>query len=372
MRVADQVLPEVVVTSDASPIDALLADPDVSGIMVNGPHRIFAQRHGRTEPVDAQFVDDAHLRAVIGALLATVGRFVNEANPVIAARLLDGSRVDAVVPPIAVDGPMLTIHKAFHDVQSVDEVIAAGTLRRGVAYLLAACVRGRLDVVVSGASGVGKTTTLNMLAQFLPADERIATIEEVAELTLAQHHVLRLEARPATTSGLPAVTLRDLIRTAERLRPDRIVVGEVRDCAAIDLLQAMSTGYDGSLTTVNATSPQEALRRFETLALLAAPELPAHVIRGELASTIDLIVHQARLRDGTRRVTHVTEVLGMDGTGIQTQDLFVFDHAAGQDEHGRLRGGLVYTGLRPRLLDRLSAAGIAVPHGLFGLPVGLR
>ncbi len=348
----------------SSPIEALLADPDVSEIMVNGPYRIFAQRHGRTERVEARFADDSHLRATIGAL---VGQLLDETNPVIAVRLPDGTRIDAVVPPIAVDGTMLTIRKTSRDIRTIDDLISSGTVRRAVAYLLAACVRGRLDILVSGLSGTGKSTTLNVVAQFVPPAERIATVEEIAELDLGLPHVLRLEARQPLAAGPVEVTVRDLIRTALRLRPDRLVVGEIRDGAALDLLQATATGHDGALATINASSPRDALARFATLAQLAAPDIPAQAIRAELASSFDLIVHQARLRDGTRRVTHVTEVLGMDGTEIRTQDLFVFDYAAGQDERGRLRGGLVYTGLRPRLIDSLAEAGIAVPHGLFGL-----
>jgi pilus assembly protein CpaF len=353
------------------PLAALLADPAVSEVMVNGPRRVFVRRGGRTEPIDARFVDDLHLRRVIDGLLARVGRHVDEANPVIDVRLPDGTRLHAVVPPIAMDGAMLTIRKKSAECYGVDDLIATGTVRRAIAYFLAACVRGRLDVLVSGGPGVGKTTTLNVLAQFLPTDERIITIEEVAELRLSQQHVLRLESRPAAVAGPAEVTVRDLVRVAHRMRPDRIVVGELRDGAALELLQAMSTGHDGTLTTINADSPREALNRLETMALLAGPRFPAGAIREELAAAVDLIVHQSRLRDGTRRITQVTEVVGMAaGNQVRLQDLFVFDYGAGEDEHGRLRGGLVYTGLRPHFLARLSAAGIAVPYGLFGFPVG--
>ncbi len=356
--------------TEGDPLAALLGDPTVSEIMVNGPRRIFVRRGGRTEAAAVRFVDAAHLRRVIDDLLARAGRRVDEANPVVDARLPDGTRLNAVVPPIAVDGAMLTIRKKCAATYGIDELIANGTMRRAIAYFLAACVRGRLDVVLSGGSGVGKTTTLNVLAQFFPTDERIVTIEEVAELRLPQQHVLRLESRPEAVAGPAELTVRDLVRIAHRMRPDRIVVGELRDGAALDLLQAMSTGHDGTLTTINADSPAEAMHRLETMALLAGPRCPALAIRAELASAVDLVVHQARMRDGTHRVTQVTEVVGMAGDDVRLQDLFVFDYGAGEDEHGRLRGGLVYTGLRPHFLDRLTAAGIAVPYGLFGFPVG--
>jgi len=369
---AVQVRPVVLLEPEPAdnPLDALLRDPGVSEVLINGPRRVFVRRGGRTEEADVRFVDDAHLRRIIDALLARAGRRVDEANPVVDARLPDGIRLNAVVPPIAVDGAMLTIRKPAAVSHGVDELIAAGTLRRAVAYLLAACVRGRLDIVVSGDAGAGKTTTLNVLAQFLPADERIVTIEEVAELRLAQPHVLRLESRPAAVAGPAEVTVRDLVRIAHRLRTDRIVVGELRDGAALDLLQAMSTGHDGTLTTINASSPRDAVDRLESMAVLAGRRFPARAIREELGGAVDLIVHQARLRDGTRRVTHVTEVVGMDGDGVRLQDIFVFDYGAGEDEHGRLRGGLVYTGFRPHFLTRLTSVGIAVPYGLFGIPVG--
>lgn len=369
MSIVEHALAAVPDFAPGSPIASLLADPEVSQITVNGPGQIFAQRRGRTELVDARFADDAHLRQVIDELLARIGRCVDEADPVIDVRLPDGSRVNAVGPPVALDGIMVTIRKATTvDAYTVNDLIALGTLRRAVAYLLAACVRGRLDVLVTGAPRTGKTTALNVIAQFLPADERIITIEEVAELHLPQLQVQRLESRPPAICGPGEITVRDLLRTARRMRPDRIVVGEIRDCAALELLQAMSNGYDGTLTTITASSPRGAVNRLETMATLAAGDLPARAIRAEVASAVDLIVHLTRLKDGTRRVTHVTEVVGMDGDQVRLQDLFVFDHGAGEDEHGRLRGGLVYTGLPPHFLDRLDAAGIAVPYGLFGVP----
>jgi pilus assembly protein CpaF len=350
------------------PIEPLLRDPDVSEIMVNGARLIFVERFGHIEPVDAQFVDETHLRRVIDKIVSRVGRRIDESSPMVDARLPDGSRVNAVVPPIALDGSVLTIRKFAADPYGADDLIAFGTLTRPVADLLAACVRGRLDMVISGGTGSGKTTTLNVLSQFLPNDERIVTIEDAAELQLHQQHVLRMESRPPNMEGRGEVTIRDLVRNALRMRPDRIVVGEVRDGAALDMLQAMNTGHDGSLTTVHSNSPRDSLSRLETMVLMAGMDLPMRAIREQLAAAVDVIVHQSRLKDGTRRITHITEVTGMEGDVVSLQDLFVFDYGAGQDEYGRFRGGLVSTGLRPRFVERLAAAGVAVPLGVFGFP----
>ena len=349
--------------TDGDPLAALLGDPTVSEIMVNGPRRIFVRRGGRTEAAAVRFVDAAHLRRVIDDLLARAGRRVDEANPVVDARLPDGTRLNAVVPPIAVDGAMLTIRKKCAATYGIDELIANGTMRRAIAYFLAACVRGRLDVVLSGGSGVGKTTTLNVLAQFFPTDERIVTIEEVAELRLPQQHVLRLESRPEAVAGPAEVTVRDLVRIAHRMRPDRIVVGELRDGAALDLLQAMSTGplrhadHDQRGLTGGGDAPagDDGVARRPAVSRPGDPCGAGVGGRPGRAPGADA--------DGTHRVTQVTEVVGMAGDDVRLQDLFVFDYGAGEDEHGRLRGGLVYTGLRPHFLDRLTAAGIAVPYG---------
>jgi pilus assembly protein CpaF len=281
------------------------------------------------------------------------------------ARLPDGSRVNVVLPPVALDGSMLTIRKFTRDAFTADDLIAFGTFTPEVAQFLYACVRGRLDIVISGGTGSGKTTTLNVLSGFLPPEERIITIEDAAELQLRQNHVLRLESRPPNLEGRGEITIRDLVRNALRMRPDRIVIGEVRDGAALDLLQAMNTGHNGSLTTVHANNPRDSIARLETMTLMAGLDLPVRAIREQIASAVDLVVYQSRLRDGTRRVTQVTEVLGMEGDVVSMQDLFVFDHRAGNDEHGRHRGVLRWTGLRPRLLDALADAGIDLPAGLF-------
>jgi pilus assembly protein CpaF len=362
-RIAAELLDEIL---GHGPVEPLLRDPDITEIMVNGPDQIFVERFGRIHLVDATFVDEHHLRRVIDRIVSRVGRRVDESSPMVDARLPDGSRVNAVLPPVALGGSMLTIRKFAREAFTVSDLIGFGTFTPEVAEFLYACVRGRLDIVISGGTGSGKTTTLNVLSGFLPPDERIITIEDAAELQLRQNHVLRLESRPANIEGSGEITVRDLVRNALRMRPDRIVIGEVRDGAALDMLQAMNTGHNGSLTTVHANSPRDSIARLETMGLMAGLDLPVRAIREQIASAIDLIVHQSRLRDGTRRVTQVTEVLGMEGEVVSMQDLFVFDHRAGHDEHGRHLGVLRWTGLRPRLLDTLADAGVPLPTGLFG------
>ncbi|GGL47017.1 CpaF family protein [Planomonospora parontospora] len=362
-RVAAEVADDIL---GHGPLEPLLRDPDVTEIMVNGPGLVFVERAGRIEEVGARFTDDAHLRRVIDRIVSRVGRHVDEASPMVDARLPDGSRVNAVVAPIALDGSLLTIRKFSADPYTVDDLIAFGTFTRPVAQVLEACVRGRLDMVISGGTGSGKTTTLNVLSGFVPAGDRIVTIEDAAELQLRQKHVLRLESRPANTEGRGEVTIRDLVRNALRMRPDRIVVGEVRDGAALDMLQAMNTGHDGSLTTVHANTPRDTLARLETMVLMAGVDLPARAIREQIASAVDVIVQVTRMKDGVRRITHVTEVTGMEGDIITLQDIFAFDYRAGIDETGRYRGTLVPTGLRPSFLDEIAKAGVTIPPGLFG------
>ncbi len=347
------------------PLEPLLRDPDVSEIMVNGPDHIYVERFGRITPVDAAFVDEDHLRRIIDKIVARVGRRIDEGSPMVDARLPDGSRVNAVLPPIALDGSALTIRKFAADPFSMDDLIGFGTLTQPVADFLSACVRGRLDMLIAGGTGTGKTTTLNVLSQFLPVDERIITIEDAAELQLHQEHVLRLESRPPNIEGRGQVTVRDLVRNSLRMRPDRIVIGEVRDGAALDMLQAMNTGHDGSLTTVHANSPRDSLARVETMVLMSGMELPVRAIREQIASAIDLIIHQARLKDGSRRITHITEVVGMEGDVITLQDIFLFDYKAGVDEHNRYRGTLRPTGLRPGFVERMAESGVTVPPELF-------
>jgi pilus assembly protein CpaF len=361
-RIAREVTDEIL---GHGPIEPLLRDPMVTEIMVNGPNRIYVERAGRLSVVNAEFTDESHLRRIIDRIVSRIGRRVDEASPMVDARLPDGSRVNAVVPPIALEGSTLTIRKFSADPLTVSDLISFGTLTPKVAELLSACVRGRLDIVVSGGTGSGKTTTLNVLSSFIPSDERVVTIEDAAELQLHQDHVVRLESRPANTEGRGEITIRDLVRNALRMRPDRIVVGEVRDGAALDMLQAMNTGHDGSLTTVHANTPRDSIARLETMVLMAGMDLPIRAIREQLASAVDLIIQVARLRDGSRRVTHITEVMGMEGDIVTLQDLFVFDFRAGQDDQGRFRGGLRSTGLRPQFLEELSDNGIAVPLEIF-------
>ena len=363
-RVAQEVLDDIL---GHGPLEPYLRDPEVSEIMVNGHDQVYVERAGRLYGAEAAFTDESHLRRTIDKIVARVGRRVDEASPMVDARLPDGSRVNAVVPPVALDGSLLTIRKFAADPFTVDDLVSFGTMTPPVADVLRACVRGRLNILISGGTGSGKTTSLNVLSSFVPSDERIVTIEDAAELQLRQEHVLRLESRPPNMEGRGQIAIRDLVRNALRMRPDRIIIGEVRDGAALDMLQAMNTGHDGSITTVHANSPRDSLARLETMVLMAGIELPERAIREQMASAIDLIIHQARLKDGTRRITHITEVDGMEGAVVTLQDVFTFDFHAGVDETGRYRGTLRSTGLRPRFLDRLADRGLMVPPETFGV-----
>jgi pilus assembly protein CpaF len=348
------------------PIEPYLRDVDVTEIMVNGPDQIYVERAGRIHPVDGRFADEAHLRRTIDKIVGRVGRRVDEASPMVDARLPDGSRINAIIPPLAVDGALLTIRKFAADPLTTEDLISFGTMTRAVADVLAAAVRGRLNILVSGGTGAGKTTTLNVLSSYIPEEERVVTIEDAAELQLHQEHVLRLESRPPNIEGRGEVKIRDLVRNALRMRPDRIVVGEIRDAAALDMLQAMNTGHDGSICTVHANGPRDVLSRVETMVLMAGVELPVRAIREQVSSAIDLIVHQSRFRDGSRRITHVTEVVGMEGEIVTLQDLFLFDHQLGQDDQGRSLGVLRSTGLRPTFVDKLGSAGVRLDPTAFG------
>jgi pilus assembly protein CpaF len=352
------------------PIEPYLRDAEVTEIMVNGPDRLFVERSGKLHPAPGRFADEAHLRRTIDKIVGRVGRRVDEASPMVDARLPDGSRVNAIIPPLAVDGSLLTIRKFSADPLTVADLVTFGTLTAPVAQFLAACVRGKLNILVSGGTGAGKTTTLNVLSGFIPADERVITIEDAAELQLAQEHVLRLESRPPNIEGKGEVRIRDLVRNALRMRPDRIVVGEIRDAAALDMLQAMNTGHDGSICTVHANSPRDVLSRVETMVMMAGMDLPITAIREQVSSAIDLIVHQSRFPDGSRRITHLTEVVGMEGQVVTTQDVFVFDHGVGPDAHGRPAGTLRPTGLRPLFARKLAANGVPLDAVLFGAERG--
>jgi len=347
------------------PIDPLLNDPDVTEVMANGPYDIYMEKAGRITKSDVRFVDEVHLRRIIDKIVGQIGRRVDEATPMVDARLPDGSRVNAIIAPLAIGGPFLTIRKFAVDPYQEADLISFGTLTQRVADFLRACVRGRLNILISGGTGSGKTTTLNVVSAYIPGDERIITVEDAAELQLHQEHVLTLESRPANIEGQGAVAIRDLVKNTLRMRPDRIVVGEVRDAAALDMLQAMNTGHDGSLTTVHSNGPRDTLSRIETMVLMAGFDLPVRAIREQVASAVDLIVHVARLKDGTRRVTHVTEVEGMEGEIITLQDLFLFDYGMGVDDDGKYKGRLKATGIRPTFSEELENQGIRLPADLF-------
>ncbi len=362
-RVAQEVADEIL---GYGPLEPYLRDASVSEIMVNGHDQIYVERDGRLYTVPAAFADEGHLRRTIDKIVARVGRRVDESSPMVDARLPDGSRVNAVIPPVALDGSLLTIRKFAADPFTVDDLIGFGTLTGPVAELLSACVRGRLNILIGGGTGSGKTTTLNVLSGFVPADERIVTIEDAAELQLRQEHVLRMESRPPSLEGTGQISIRDLVRNSLRMRPDRIIIGEIRDGAALDMLQAMNTGHDGSITTLHSNSPRDSLARLETMVLMAEMDLPQRAIREQMASAIDLIVHQTRLKDGTRRITHIAEVEGMEADVITLLDIFQFDFRAGVDENGRFLGSLRSTGLRPRFIDTLADRGIYLSPAVFG------
>ena len=349
------------------PLEPFVRDPDVTEIMVNGWDTIYVERAGKLYWSGTKFHDEGQLRRTIDKIVGKVGRRIDEASPYVDARLPDGSRVNAIIPPLSLDGPALTIRKFAADPYQADDLIEFGTMTSPVAQFLEACVRGRINVLVAGGTGAGKTTTLNVISSFIPDDERILTIEDAAELKLQQPHVIRLESRPPNIEGKGQITIRDLVRNSLRMRPDRIVVGEVRGAEALDMLQAMNTGHDGSVSTIHCNSPRDALSRLETITMMAGMELSNRAIREQIASAIQLIVYQQRLKDGTRRFTHVTEVAGMQGEVITLQDIFLFDFSAGIDEEGRFKGRLKSTGLRPKFLDKLAERGVYVEPELFAL-----
>ncbi|MCC6299545.1 MAG: CpaF family protein [Anaerolineales bacterium] len=346
------------------PIQPLLDDPEVSEVMVNGPKKVYVEKNGKLTKSPIAFDDDAHVLRIIDRIVLPLGRRVDSDNPTVDARLPDGSRVNAVIPPVAIDGPSITIRKFKKDKLSIQQLIALGSLTQNMAEFIRACVISRLNIVISGGTGSGKTTLLNVLSGYIPEDERIITIEDAAELQLQQDHVMRMETKTANTDGKGAVTIRDLVRNSLRMRPDRIVVGEVRAGEALDMLQAMNTGHDGSLTTVHANSPRDAISRLETLVLMAGMELPLKVVRQQISSAVDLIIQQTRLKDGSRKVTAITEVVGMEGDTVVLTDVFKFEQT-GIGENNKILGDLKATGIRPLFSPQLEAAGFKLSGEIF-------
>ncbi len=346
------------------PVEPLLRDPTVTEVMVNRPDQVYCERFGKLELTDVQFRDAEHIRHVIDKIVTPLGRRIDESSPMVDARLPDGSRVNAIVPPLSLNGPVLTIRKFSVDPYTVEDLIGFGTISQGMAAFLAACVKIKLNVIVSGGSGAGKTTLLNVLSSFIPEGERIVSVEDAAELKLHQPHVVRLESRPPNIEGKGEIRIRDLVRNCLRMRPDRIIVGEVRGGEALDMLQAMNTGHEGSISTIHANTPRDALSRLETMVMMAGMELPSRAIREQVASAIHLIVQIGRLTDGSRKVVSVSEVQGMEGNVVVLQDLFTFVQK-GIGEGGKVLGAIQATGMVPRFLDRFNAAGVHLPTDIF-------
>jgi len=347
------------------PITKYLDDPTITEVMVNGIDSIYIERDGKIQKTDEQFANDKQLKRVIEKIVRTTGRRIDESNPMVDSRLPDGSRVNVIIPPLAMQGSTITIRKFVTGALSGEDLVELGTSTTAVIGLLEAAVKGRLNIIISGGTGAGKTTTLNVLSSFIPHDERIITIEDVSELKLSQDHVVRLESRPPNIEGSGEVTIRTLVRNSLRMRPDRIVVGEARGGEALDMLQAMNTGHDGSLSTIHANSPRDALSRIETMVLMAGMDLPVRAIREQVSSAIDVVIQQSRLNDGSRRITHVAEVQGLEGDTIVMQDIFKYDFTMGFDENGKHLGRLKATGIRPRFLDKMQRYGVELPTELF-------
>ena len=359
--IAAEIMDEVL---GLGPIEPLLRDESITEVMVNGPRRVYIERGGKIYLTDVIFRDDDHVMHIIDKIVSPLGRRVDESSPYVDARLPDGSRVNAIIPPLALDGPTITIRKFATNPYSIADLMRFGTLTPNMAKFLEACVKGRMNVIISGGTGSGKTTLLNVMANYIPDNERIVTVEDAAELQLAQDHVVRLESRSVNIEGKGAVPIRDLVRNCLRMRPDRIVVGEVRGGEALDMLQAMNTGHDGSLTTGHSNAPRDMLARLETMVMMAGMELPLKAIRQQVASAIDVIVHSARLRDGSRAITHVTEILGMEGDVIQLQDIFLFEQT-GVDSNGKVLGSHYSTGITPKCYEKIIAEGVRLDKEIF-------
>ncbi len=361
-RLFEQITAEIL---GFGPLQPLLEDDTITEVMVNGAKNLYIERKGKIHRVPVTFENNDHVMRIIDRIVAPLGRRIDESSPYVDARLPDGSRVNAVIAPISLVGPVLTIRKFSRNPITVDQLIQFGSLTPESVQFLKACVEARLNVVISGGTGSGKTTLLNVLSSFIPSDERILTIENAAELQLRQEHVVTLESKPPNIEGRGEITIRQLVINALRMRPDRIVVGEIRDEAALDMLQAMNTGHDGSMTTLHSNSPRDTLSRLETMTLMAGMDLPSKAIREQISSAVDVICHQERMRDGTRKVTNITEVSGMEGDVITMMDIFVFEQTG--IENGQINGRLRPTGLRPKFMDKIEAAGINLPPSIFGI-----
>ncbi len=361
VRMLEQITDEII---GLGPIEPLLRDETVTEIMVNGPRQVYVERAGRLELTNVVFQNDEHVMRIIDRIISPIGRRIDEASPMVDARLTDGSRVNAIIPPLSLIGPVITIRKFSATPFTVDDLIRFGTATPEMFDFLRACVEARLNIFVSGGTGSGKTTTLNVLSSFIPADERIVTVEDAAELQLRQEHVVTLESRPPNIEGRGAIAIRDLVRNALRMRPDRIIVGECRSGEALDMLQAMNTGHDGSMSTGHANSPRDMLSRLETMVLMAGVDLPLRAIREQVSSAVDLIVHQSRMKDGTRRIEYITEIQGMEGDVVVMQDVFLFEQTGVVE--GKIQGRLRPTGIRPKFVEKFEIMGIHLPRGLFG------
>lgn len=348
------------------PINPLLQDPEITEVMVNGPEMVYFEKEGKLELANIKFRDDEQVMQVIEKIVAPLGRRIDESSPMVDARLPDGSRVNAIIPPLALNGPTITIRKFAKEPYTVEDLMNFGTLTREMAIFLDACVKAKLNIFISGGTSSGKTTTLNVMSSFIPNDERIITIEDAAELQLSQEHIISLESRPPNIEGKGAITIRDLVRNSLRMRPDRIIVGEVRGEETLDMLQAMNTGHDGSLATGHANSPRDMIARLETMVLMAGIELPVKAIRQQIAGAINLIVHQSRLKDGSRKIVNITEIQGLEGDVVVLQDIFMFKQKKVRKD-GKIIGELVPTGIRPSFYERFEACGINIPASIFNI-----
>jgi pilus assembly protein CpaF len=361
VRMLEQITDEII---GLGPLEPLLRDETVTEIMVNGPRQVYIERNGRLELTNVVFQNDDHVMRIIDRIIAPIGRRVDESSPMVDARLTDGSRVNAIIPPLSLVGPVVTVRKFSASPFTVDDLVRFGTATPEMFDFLRACVEARLNIFVSGGTGSGKTTTLNVLSAFIPNDERIITVEDAAELQLRQEHVVTLESRPPNIEGRGAIPIRELVRNCLRMRPDRIIVGECRGGEALDMLQAMNTGHDGSMSTGHANSPRDMLSRLETMVLMAGVDLPLRAIREQVSSAVDLIVHQSRMKDGSRKIEYITEVQGMEGDIIVMQDVFLFEQTGVVE--GKIQGRLRATGIRPRFVEKFEVMGIHLPRGLFG------